>query len=464
MRLARLLGYFVLASGLAALPAAAECPAGAFAIRGARVITVSGPTLPSATVVICQGVITAVGADVTAPPEAEVLDGHGLTVYPGLIDAYSQDGLPPAARPARPMPAAQPGGPQPLPPLDAIPVNSYRNYLDPPPGGVTPARRAADLIRPLGALAAVRATGITTALSAPLGGVLVGRAALIELRGPTAGDMIVNPDAGLVVELRPERGFGGGYPSSVMGAVAVFRQAFLDARRYQESEAIYRQAGERGLPRPVYDRQIVSLLPALNGQEPVIFIANDQDAILRALAAAAEFHLTPIIAGGAEAWKQTAALAAAHAPVLATLQFKPADADSLGPDERKKEEDENASNPAALAKAGIPFALTSQGLTAKDDFFAQVRDAMSHGLSADDALKATTLWPARILGAEAQLGSVDAGKIADLVVATGDPFAPAAQVKYLFIDGRLIFVHPEQRPHRPGARPGARPAETEAGR
>lgn len=458
MRLSRFLGCLV-AGGLllaAAWPAAAECPQGAYAIRGARVITVAGPTLENATVVLCQGVITAVGADAPVPPEAEVIDGKGLTVYPGLIDAYSQYGLPrpPAPPPAR---AASP----PPPPLDAVPVNSYLNYLDPPAGGVTPARRVADLLTPVGSLAEVRAEGITTALSAPAGGVLVGQAALINLRGPTAADMIIAPDAALVAELRPQRGFGGGYPSSVMGAVAVFRQAFLDARRYQESEAIYRQAGERGMARPRYDRQIVSLLPALNGHEPVIFIANDRDAILRALAVAAEFHLHPIIAGGGEAWRETAALAAARTPVLATLKFKPDNADELGPDEAKKEEDENAANAAALAKAGIRFALTGEGLTDKDDFFAQVREAMSHGLSAEDALRATTLWPAEILGAEAQLGSIEAGKIADLVVSSGEPFAKTTKVKYLFIDGDLIFVHPESRPPRRGGPAGAKPAETE---
>lgn len=440
--------------GAASAPARAECPEGAYAIRGARVITVSGAVLEHGTVTICQGLITAVGTNLAVPPEAQVVEGHGLTVYPGLIDAYSQDGLPrPPARAARPAAAAADA---PAASLDAIPPNSYLNYLAPPPNGVTPARSAVTLLQPLGDLAQVRAHGIITALTAPAGGILQGQAALINLRGPTPGDMVIDPSAALVAELRPERGFGGGYPSSIMGAVAVFRQAFLDAQRYQQSVALYRQAGARNLPRPDYDRQIAALLPALEGQEPVIFIANDQDGILRALALAGEFHLHPIIAGGGEAWHVTDALTAAHVPVLATLQFKPADADNLGPDELKKEQDENAANAAALAKAGIPFALTGQGLGPRDDFFAQVREAIAHGLSPEAALKATTLWPAQILGAGRQLGSIEAGKIADLVVATGNPFDKATTVKDLFIDGHFIVAHPEPR-QPPAGRTDARP-------
>ncbi len=424
---------------LAGVVQAATCPGESYAIRNARVLPVSGPALPRATVVLCQGIITAVSPDGPVPDGAEVIDGAGLTVFPGFLDAYSQYGLPPAQ--AGPPPARGVSGP-PLRPLDAVAPNDPALYLTPHPVGNTPQRRAVDLLNPQSDLENVRAKGITSALVAPVGGVLQGEAALVNLRGPYPSSMVIQPDVALVAELRPQRGFGR-YPSSVMGAVAVFRQDFLDAQQYEQAESIYQQASERGLPRPAYRSSVVSLLPALDGKQPVIFLAGDDNAILRSLRLAAEFKLRPIIAGGTQAWKVTPALHAAGAPVLVSLQFDPANKDELGTEELKKEQDENAANAARLAQAGIPFAFTSEGLKPKDHFLSRVRIAIAHGLSAEDALKALTLWPAQILAVDHQLGSIEPGKIGDLVLATGDPLAEGTQVRMLFIDGQPLPVHPE---------------------
>jgi imidazolonepropionase-like amidohydrolase len=453
--LSRACGAVVVASALLGV-AGAQCTENSYAIRGAHIVTVNAADIPSGNIVICGGLISAVGADAAIPAGAQVTDGAGLTVYPGFINAWSQYGLAGPRPTGAPAPPVAPG-PAAARPLDPVPINSPLRYLDPQPRGVTPERRAADILQPSETLASVRATGIVNALVTPADGIFKGKAALISLIGPTADDMILNPDVALVAELRPPgRGFSV-YPTAVMGAVAVFRQEFLDAQRDEEIAQLRRRSGgspgEAAPPAP-YSHSAEALAPALHGEEPVILVADDQDAIERALRVAAEFHLKPIIAGARQAWKITAALKSANVPVLVSLQFDPANKNDLGADELKLELDQNAANAAQLARAGIPFALTGLGLTPKQAFFDQVRTAMQHGLSETDALKAITIWPARILGAADEIGSIEPGKRADLVIANGDLLAQkTAEVKLLFINGKPVNVENEKPAQPPG--PGA---------
>src|SRR6185312_6317216 len=247
--------------------------------------------------------------------------------------------------------------------LDGVPVNDPRRYIDPAASGVDSDRVTADLLDPPSGLTAVRDSGVLATLVAPADGIFKGEAALINLRGPDAAAMLIEPHAGEVMELTPAG--RGGYPSSVMGAVAVYRQTLLDAQRLATEIKMYRQAGQRGLPPPDYDPKTLPLLPLLQHQEAAYFVASDWDAILRALDLAKEFQLQPTIVGATEAQKAIPQLQAAHAGVLVSLAFAPAGAGRGGrgggpsPAIVAAQRAEAESTPAALAKAGVPFGFTT---------------------------------------------------------------------------------------------------------
>src|SRR6185312_8547624 len=382
-----------------AICAGAQCPRGSYAFTHANVITVSGSRLSGANVVVCDGVITAVGADAAVPSGAQVVDASGMTIYPGVVDGFSQYGLPaPAANAGRGGAGGGrgAGGAQAIAAqnaeiagtLDGIAANDPRRYIDPEAAGVESDRMTAELLDPPSTLSAVRDSGILASLVAPADGIFKGEAAVVNLMGPDAAAMLVNPHAGEVMELAPAG--RGGYPSSTMGAVAVYRQTLLDAERLRTEIGIYAKAGEKGLPPPNYDPKTMTLLPLLAHQQAAYFVASDWDSILRALALAKEFDLVPTIIGATEAQKAIPQLQAAHAGVLVSLAFAPGGGGRGGfgggrggasPEMAAEQRAAAETAPAELAKAGIAFGFTTQGMNANQNVFAQAKLAMGKGLS-----------------------------------------------------------------------------------
>ena len=418
----------------------AEDP-GVFAIRNARVVPVKGPALDHATVVVRKGLIEAVGANVTAPADAWIIEGDGLTVYPGLIDALSTVGLAetPAARPTGPTTAAAPATPPARGPEDRPSTTSWL--------------RAADVVKPADkSIETARAFGFTTSVTFPHQGIFAGQGAVIDLAGETVGQMVVSAPAGQYVALTTG-GFGGGYPASLMGAIAYVRQLYLDADYYQRAKEFY-AAHPRGTTRPAYDRALEGVL-----ESPRILLpAGSRREVDRMLRFSQELKRPAILYGLSEGYRSADLLASAGAPVLVNLKWpeKSPDADLEEPDAlRILEVRENApSTPATLAKKGVRFALYSGGIDRRADFVRAVRRALDAGLSTDDALRAMTLAPAEIYGVADRLGSIEPGKIANLVVTKGDLFDEKGQVKYVFVDG-IKFEPVEE---APAARPGAREA------
>jgi hypothetical protein len=237
----------------------------------------------------------------------------------------------------------------------------------------------------------------------------------------------------------------------------------LDAQRLQEVRKIY-DKNPRGIKRPDSDKSLDAIIPLLNREMPVVFNANSEMEIVRALDLAREFNLNLIIAGGQEAWKVASRLKTQNVPVLLSLNFPKrtaavspeADAESL---EILRLRAETPKGAGRLAQAGVKFAFQSGGMTSIGDFLTNANKAVENGLSKDAAIRAMTLSAAEILGVDNRLGSIEAGKIANLTVSRGDILAKDKTITHVFVDGKLF--EQRERPRTPPTRPGAQPATGE---
>ena len=408
---------------------------GVYAITNARVVPVAGPTLARATVVIRDGLISAVGAGVPVPADARTIDGTGLTVYPGFIDALTNIGVP-APRPQGGAGGQAVANPTQQATLATAPNSAY-------PAGLQPELRAIDLLKFEGdALDSHRGVGITTAVSAPREGIFQGQSVLINLSGASVQDMIVRSPAALHVGFTPTR--GGAYPNSLLGVFSSLRQMLLDAQRYRDLNAAYAR-NPRGMRRPDNDPSLAALVPVLSKELPVVMLANSQREIERALGLATEFGLRAYIAGGEEGWMVADRLRREGVPVITTLNFprrrsdagEDADPEPLRVLRGRVELPRNAGK---LANAGVRVAFTSGGASSMSDFLTNLRKAVSQGMSRDQAVRALTLTPAEMFGVADRLGSIEAGKIANLTIVRGDVFDDGARVTQVFIDGRPMTV------------------------
>ncbi|HEX6731032.1 MAG TPA: amidohydrolase family protein [Pyrinomonadaceae bacterium] len=406
-----------------------------YAITNARIVPVSGATIERGTVVIRDGLIAAVGANLTAPADARIIDGNGLTVYPGLIDSYTNLGLPEAS------PSPSPGGGFGF--FQAAPRPSPSGPNSTQPVGLQPEVMVDDIIRPGGAeIETARNLGITTALTTPRSGIWMGQSALINLSGETPQQMIVRSPVAMHVSFTPLR---SGYPGSVMGVFSTLRQMLLDAQRYRETLQIYDRA-PRGIRRPDIDKSLASLIPVLEGRLPVVMFANSQREIARALDLSEEFKLKTIIAGGREADFLTDRLAKQNVPVLLSLNLPrrtTAAIPEADPEPLRVLRERVAAQQTAgkLARARVKFAFQSGSLANMSELLPNVGRTIANGLSAEDALRAFTIWPAEIFGLTNQLGSIETGKIANLVVVRGNIF-DRGRVTNLFIDGKPVDLRP----------------------
>ena len=421
----------LLASPLAAQPRGPD----AYAITNARIVPGSGTVISRGTVIVRNGLITAVGANAAVPADARVIDGSGLSVYPGLIDALTSLALPAPQGGGGGGFGGRGGGP-------AAPEPATPSVSSQPPG-LRPELLVADLIQPGGdALTAARNAGITTALTAPREGIFLGQSVLINLAGETAQDMIVQAPVGMHVAFNSLR---GGYPGSLMGVFSALRQILLDAQHYRDAQVMYARS-PLGMRRPGFDPSLAALQPVLSRDMPVVMYANTNAEIERALNLAQEFNLRAIIAGGAEAQRQAARLKAMNVSVLLTLNL-PRRTTPASPDAQPEPMSvlrgriEARKTAGALAAAGVRFAFQSGGLANPADMIPNMRETMRNGLTADQALRAFTVAPAEILGVSNRLGTIEVGKIANLTISRGD----------LFTDGRVTQVFIDGRPYTPPA-------------
>ena len=407
-----------------------------FAIRGAKVAPVSGPPMENATVVISRGIITAVGKDAVIPAEAWVIDGKGLTVYPGLIDSFTDVGIPAA------VPTGGEGGGA------RRPQESARGPQDRP--NSTPWRSAADEASLSDKrIETWRSAGFTTVVSAPKGGFFPGQAAVLNLAGERAGDLVVKSPVAIPLGLQPSGGFLSGFPDSLMGVLSYVHQVWLDTAWSVNAQTLYEQ-NPRGVQRPRYDRTEAGLSEAFEEKKPVLIPANSSLQLRRALELAERWEVNGVIYGGQMAYEVAPEIAAKKIPVLVNLKWPEAEKDA-DPDEKPslrtlRFRDRAPSSPAALAKAGVKFAFYSGSITAPKDILKAAKKSIDAGLAPDAALRALTLSPAEIFGVADRLGSIENGKMADLVVTDGDLFEEKTKIKMVFVDGHKFEIHEPEKP------------------
>ena len=437
-----------------------------YAIRGARIMTMAGAPIESGVIVMRDGVVVDVGANVTVPADALVTDGTGLTLYPGLIDMANDAPI----DTGEPEPAAGGrgggggggrGGPT-FATLEEAERVKRAAIL-------RPDFKAADNLRTSSAeLSQLASAGITTVLAVPASGIFKGQSALVNVALP-ADDPQISTIAdyrrGLGVVKAPVashinpggRGGGQGYPGSLLGTVAFTRQGLLDAQWQRDAQAQYTKTGGRG-PRPLVEPALDALAPVLARQLPAAFDAAEAREIDRVLAIAAEFNLDPIVVGADQAAERTADLAKAKARVIFSLNLPGGRGGGAGAGgggfggrgggggalslRVMKQQADAPKTPAALAQAGIPFAFTSGGLQTAGEFVRNAgRIAKEGGLGPDATLKALTIEAARLAGAADRLGSLERGKIANVVAVRGD-ILDGGTIVHVFVDGRPVDVTP----------------------
>ena len=383
---------------------------GTFLIRGANVWTGTGQTLQNTNVLIRNGRIEAIGANANAAGATEI-DGRGKTLYPGMIDSYTPLGL------------AEIGG---------IATMNLRSEL----GEYNPHMRAVVAINVDSDMIGIsRANGVTSAITAPSGGIISGQAALINMAGWTWEDMAVRPTAAYVLNLPRQPGFGGfggggGGQSSAAAQQARERveQQMRELRSVLTTAKEYDRARTAGAEQS--DLMYEALRPLVSGQVPALVSADTDEQIRDAVELGQQFGLRIIIQGGRDAWKVRDLLARTNTPVvLGSVQSTPA-ADAPY--------DAIYAQPAVLHEAGVKFAFSTGSASSARHVPFHASLAVAYGLPKDVALRALTVWPAEIFGAASQIGTIETGKMANVFLSTGDPLDVRSQVVEVFIKGRRV--------------------------
>jgi imidazolonepropionase-like amidohydrolase len=378
------------------------------AITGGTVYPVSGPKIENATVLIRDGRIAAVGASVAVPAGATRIDASGKWVTPGFIDGAGQMGL-------REIGA-----------VDNTNESAFRG------NDVAASFNVLEGINPASSLIAVnRMEGITTTLAVPTGNLIWGQAVLIDLDGATIEAMRVKSPTAMVADLSEgSKAAGGG---SRAGVAQRLRRVLDDAREYATRRADYRRAQIQPLSASAADLE--ALQPVLRGELPLLVVANRRSDIETALRIAKEYKLRLILAGVAEGWMIAGEIAAAGVPVLVEPLDNIPSYDALGI---------RYENAPLLAKGGVKVALMETATENTRDLRQQAGNAVASGMPWEQALRAVTLTPAEIFGVADRYGSLESGKVANVVIWTGDPFDFSTGVEHVFIRGREIRLRSRQ--------------------
>jgi len=434
-RLVMLAIFTILLCAVAPLEAEPPTPPPYYAIQNVRVVTGAGAPIEGATVLLADGLIEAVGKNVKIPGDARVIDGKDLTLYPGLIDAMT----------TLAQKTAESSGES----------RSTRAAVMGPEDRpeTTPWVSATEQLTEDARIEKWRNAGFTAAVTTPEKGIFAGQAALINLVDkPDRQAVLTTPVAQRLNFLAA--GELRSFPGSLMGVLAYIEQVFADADHYAKVKASYAK-DPRGRIRPEYDRTLEPVELAVVDRTPFLMPANLGREIDRALALQKELGIAAIIYGGQGAYARAEMLRTAKVPVLVNLNWpkeeKSRDPEAETPFRTLAHRRLATTTPAALATAKVPFAFYSGGLATTSEVFESIRAATESGLSNEAALAALTSSPAAILGMSNRLGTIEKGKIANLVLATDWPWADGAEVRAVFVDGRMYQERKSDEPTEPPA-------------
>jgi imidazolonepropionase-like amidohydrolase len=400
-----------------------------YAIKGGKVFALAGPAIENGTVIIRDGKIAAVGANIAVPQDAQVIDATGLEVYPGMFDPITQIGLNE---------------------VSAVSATVDISEL----GDYNPELVAATAVNPASAhIPVTRANGITEVIAAPgttgfdlqSGGLIAGQASAFNLAGWTMDEMQINRSVAMVINWPTIQ-----TSSFDFASFSIKEKPYADVKKeYDKSvNALsdwldrarhYAQAKEKGSP-ALYERdlKLEALVPVVEGKLPVLVIADQERDIRNAIDFCTKQNLKMILGSGAEAWKVKDLLKDKKIPVV------------LAPTNRLPEQEDTPydkpyTEPSELFNAGIPIAFSSFGTAFSRRLPQYAGTAVAYGLPHDEALKAVMLNAAQIFGLADQLGTLEPGKLANIIVTNGDPLELQTQVRYLFIKGQLTSTDNKHR-------------------
>ncbi|HET7275633.1 MAG TPA: amidohydrolase family protein [Longimicrobiaceae bacterium] len=388
----------------AALLAAAPLTAQTIAIEGGTVHPMTSAPIENGTVLIRDGEIVAVGTDVDVPEGARRIDATGMNVTPGYFESNTHMGL-----------------------TEVGAVDGTNDFAMREEDRVTAAFNVAEGINPRSVVIPVtRIAGVTTAVTVPAGGLIAGKGVIIDLAGESLSDLLVETPVAMFATLgEGSQDAGGGARA---GSTMRLRELLDDARVYSERRADYNRNATRDFSASRLDLE--ALIPVIEGELPLVIEAHRASDIRTAMRIAEEYDLDLIISGGTEAWMIADEIAAAGVPVvLKVLQNLPQNFEQLGA---------RYDNAAILDRAGVKIAISTGDTHNARDIKQEAGNAVAYGLPHPEALRAITLYPAQIWGVEDSHGSLEPGKVANVVVWNGDPLELLTPVEYVFIEGREI--------------------------
>jgi imidazolonepropionase-like amidohydrolase len=411
---------------------------GTIAITGGKLLTITHGVIENGVVLIEGGKITAVGSatSVKVPKGATVVDAKGMTVYPGLFDAETRLGL------------------------SEIGSDRTTNDTIEPSEEIFPQMHVYDAFHAESEhIPITRYNGITNAIVAPAEtDTIPGQDSLIQLAGRDRDAMLMVKDVALAMNFgeAPKRGArgeaagptGGRYPSTRMGEISQMRQALLDAQEYmaRRADTSKKPVGDEGAAAVAggrggaggsnFNLRNEALIPYLKGEKPVVLGVYDGHDVETAMAFAQEFHLKVVLSHVTRANDILDKIASYHVPVIVGPIYE-----LPGPNERF---DAVYSVPGELAKRGVKVILASYNVSNSRNLPYSAGFAVAYGLPYDDAMKSITLNPAEVFGVGDKLGSLDVGKIANVVIADGDPLDVRTSVKQVYINGVAIPMETRQ--------------------
>ena len=416
---------------------------GSYALTGVNIVPSPGKMIPMGTVLIKDGLIVAAGKDISIPGDAKVIAADSMYVYAGFIDGLSNTGLPKPKTPER--------GQRPQVDDPGNPSNEQ--------AGIQPERAAKDMLDAAEkSIATMRELGFTTAHIVPHGNMLPGSGAIIQLSGEKADDMVLKDQTSFFSQFKTNRRI---YPGTVIGMMAKWRELYRQAELAKKHKEAYAN-NPAGMKRPEYDRVLEAFFPVIDQKQAVFFLTEELLEAHRAMALQKDLGFPIVLAGLKQGWDISDEIKSGNIPVLLSMDLpkepkvekkKPSkqgtasvddDDESRGEKERTALEKRQTeaykkfcSQAAIFKEAGIPFSFSTMGTSAKN-VRENLRTMIKHGLSEEAALAALTTDAAKMLGLSQVMGTIEKGKIANLVISNKSYFEEKSNVRYVFVDGQLF--------------------------